>query len=269
MMVAGTAASVGIALVSERRLTPAYAEAAPQALPAAPPAAPADTPRTTTVRELVTRHMLLAAVIGVAFFVLAGTFPAVTMFASSLRSSAEYAAPLGPPIQARSAAGVAGNWEQSYSAAAPPADQMGAALMAGAVQTQAEEVYQALRQINDARITREAGVPTSLNSASTLVPGTVIRARVTIYGCTGPGGGFCHHMYSGIQVFAGAAACSSNLALGTKLTIAGDPTGRVYECLDRGSLSPTWIDVYFDDTTEGMAWQSQLGSTISDIQIQN
>jgi hypothetical protein len=269
MMVAGTAASVGIALVNERRLTPAYAESAPQPLPAAAPAVPAATPRTTTVRELVTRHMMLAVAIGVAFFVLAGTFPAVTMFASSLRSPAEYAAPLGPPIQARAAAGVAGNWEQSYSAAAPPADQMGAALMAAAVQRQDEAVYQALRQIDAARTARAAAMPSSLNAASGLSAGTVIRARITIYGCTGPGGGFCHHMYSGIQAFPGAAACSNNLPLGTKLTIAGDPTGRVYECLDRGSLSPTWIDVYFEDTTDGMAWQSQLGSTVSEIEIQN
>jgi len=260
-----------MALVNDRRLIPAPVEAAPQPQPVAASAVTASGPRTSTaVRDLVTRHMMLAVVIGVAFLVLAGSIPAVTTFASSTRSPASAPVLFGPPIAARAAAGVAGNWEQSYSAAAPAADTMGTALMAGAVQQQNEAIYQALLKINNARIAREARAPvTSLNAASSLVPGSVIRARITIYGCSGPGGGFCHHMYSGIQVFAGAAACSNNLPLGTKLTIAGDPTGRVYECLDRGSLSPTWIDVYFDDTTEGMAWQSQLGSTISDIQIQN
>ncbi len=262
-----------MALVNDRRQTPAFVEAAPQPQPVAAAAVTVSAPRTSTaVRDLVTRHMMLAVVIGVAFLVLAGSIPAVTTFASSTRSPASSPVLYGPPIAARAAAGVAGNWEQSYSAAAPAADQMGAALMAGAVQQQNEAVYQALRSINDARIAQARSAPapaTSLNAASGLAAGSVIRARITIYGCTGPGGGFCHHMYSGIQAFPGAAACSNNLPLGTKLTIAGDPTGRVYECLDRGSLSPTWIDVYFDDTTEGMAWQSQLGSTISDIEIQN
>ena len=76
-------------------------------------------------------------------------------------------------------------------------------------------------------------------------------------------------MSTGASPFPGAVACSDNLPFGTKLTIAGDPTGRIYECLDRGRLSPTWIDVYFDDTSEGMAWQSSLGTTLADIQIVN
>ncbi len=67
----------------------------------------------------------------------------------------------------------------------------------------------------------------------------------------------------------GAAACSYNLPFGTKLTIAGDPTGRVYECLDRGALANTWVDVYFEDTRDGMAWQSQLGGTVANITIVN
>jgi hypothetical protein len=57
--------------------------------------------------------------------------------------------------------------------------------------------------------------------------------------------------------------------LGTKLKIHGDPTGRTYECLDRGSLPATWIDVYFHNTTEGIAWQGQLGGTMADIEIVN
>jgi hypothetical protein len=76
-------------------------------------------------------------------------------------------------------------------------------------------------------------------------------------------------MSAGGTPFPGAVACSDNLPFGTKLRITGDPTGRTYECLDRGRLTPTWIDVYFDDTTEGMAWQSSLGTTITDIEIVN
>jgi hypothetical protein len=43
----------------------------------------------------------------------------------------------------------------------------------------------------------------------------------------------------------------------------------VYECLDRGALAPTWIDVYFENTSDGIAWQSTLGSTVTDIHIVN
>jgi hypothetical protein len=76
-------------------------------------------------------------------------------------------------------------------------------------------------------------------------------------------------MASGGVAFAGAAACSNDLPFGTRFTIDGDPTGRTYECLDRGELPATWIDVYFDDTSDGIAWQSSLGATTTDIQIVN
>ena len=96
-----------------------------------------------------------------------------------------------------------------------------------------------------------------------------MRARITIYGCQGPGGGFCNYMSSGGVPFEGAVACSSNLPFGTRLTIDGDPSGRTYECLDRGALAATWIDVYFENTLDGIAWQSTLGSTVTDIHIVN
>jgi hypothetical protein len=76
-------------------------------------------------------------------------------------------------------------------------------------------------------------------------------------------------MASGIQVFEGAAACSADLPFGTRIRINGDPTGRVYECLDRGHLANTWIDVFFYDTRDGIAWQSLLGGTVSNIEIVN
>jgi hypothetical protein len=76
-------------------------------------------------------------------------------------------------------------------------------------------------------------------------------------------------MASGIAVFEGAAACSGDLPFGTKIRISGDPTGRVYECLDRGHLASTWVDVFFYDTRDGIAWQSLLGGTVTNIEIVN
>ena len=109
----------------------------------------------------------------------------------------------------------------------------------------------------------------SLNRASGIGVGTILPARVTIYGCTGPGGGFCGGMASGVRVFEGAAACSTNLPFGTKFRIHGDPTGRTYECLDRGHLSSTWVDIFFYNTSDGIRWQSLLGGTTSNIEIVN
>src|SRR3990172_7722730 len=83
MMVAGAAASVGLAFASDRRLAPAFVQGAP---PPAPPAPGA--PR---------------------------------------RPPAAPAPSLGPALNERAAAGVAGNWEQSYSVAAPPAGEGGGA----------------------------------------------------------------------------------------------------------------------------------------------
>ncbi len=93
----------------------------------------------------------------------------------------------------------------------------------------------------------------------------VIRnARITFYSCTGEG--FCGGMASGDQVYEGAVACSEDIPLGTPLRILSDPSGRVFVCLDRGLLSPTWIDVFFYNAADGWAWQSVVG-TISDIEI--
>jgi hypothetical protein len=59
------------------------------------------------------------------------------------------------------------------------------------------------------------------------------------------------------------------MPFGTRFTIAGDPTGRAYECLDRGLLSPPWVDVFFYNTEDGFAWASSLGSTHAAITIVN
>jgi len=89
-------------------------------------------------------------------------------------------------------------------------------------------------------------------------------ARITFYSCTGEG--FCGNMSNGEPVREGAVACSSDLPLGTTLRILSDPSRRVLVCLDRGMLSPTWIDVFFYDAADGWAWQSVVG-TVSDIEI--
>lgn len=103
-------------------------------------------------------------------------------------------------------------------------------------------------------------------SAPPITNGTRIAgATVTFYACIG--NGFCGNMSTGQQVFDGAAACSSDLPYGTRFTVANDPTGRVFVCMDRGALSSTWVDIWFYDAADGWAWQSYVG-TVSDIIIQ-
>lgn len=285
MMVVGTAAAVGLALVNDRSRTArtgltALVEAAPPPTPAFASANGAIVGPDSSPRDFFARRLGIATLIGVAVLFFAASVPAITAFASSMGSSSSLAPSYGPPAELRAAAGVSGNWERSYGVAAPDAGQMGAALLAGAVEQHNWDVLRAMRIIADqqaaaagdaeaAERISAAGIPFTLNQASGLAAGTALRARITIYGCTGPGGGFCNHMSAGGVPFEGAAACSSNLPFGTKLTIDGDPTGRTYECLDRGALAATWVDVYFDNTADGIAWQSALGATVTDIHIVN
>ena len=280
MMVVGTAAAVGLALVNDRRLTPVLVEAAPPPTPVLAPATGAIVGPDSSSPDSLARRLGIATLIGVAVLFFAATVPAITALASSSHASSSLAPSYGPPAELRAAAGVSGNWERSYSVAAPDAGQMGAALLAGVAEQQKWDVLKAMLIIADqqaaaagdaaaAERIHAAGIPFTLSQASGLAAGTVLRARITIYGCNGPGGGFCNHMSSGGVPFEGAAACSSNLPFGTRLTIDGDPSGRTYECLDRGALAPTWVDVYFENTSDGIAWQSTLGSTLTDIQIVN
>jgi hypothetical protein len=277
MMVAGAAASVGLAFANDRRLSPVFVEAAPDLQPVAVSPSGAVAGLQNSARDYIARRIALATMIGAGILVLAALIPAMTALASSLRAPDAPAPALGPALDQRAAAGVAGNWEQSYSLAAPPAGAVGAAVIAAA-QIDQQNALKAMQAIADERAVEAKAAslkpiavpaPYSMQSASGLAPGTVLRARITIYGCTGPGGGFCNHMASGGVAFEGAAACSTNLPFGTKLQIAGDPTGRTYECLDRGMLPATWIDVYFADTSDGMAWQSSLGTTSTNITIVN
>ena len=95
----------------------------------------------------------------------------------------------------------------------------------GEIQRDERSVLAAMRSIAEQRDADEAqGVPVAnpvsapraepytLRSPSGYAVGTVLRARITIYGCTGPGGGFCNHMAGGGYPFHGAAACSSEMS---------------------------------------------------------
>lgn len=276
-MVAGTAASVGLALANDRRLKPVFVEAAPHRTPLVASSSEAAIGAFSTARDFVARRIAIATLIGVAVLMCAASLPAISAFASSFRSPSS-----GPQPEAGTAASTDAIVEQPRPSAQPALSLIEAQRFVLSEQQHNWDVLRAMKTIDAERIaaasaaavaaesvTRAAAAPYTMNAESGLAAGTVLRARITIYGCTGPGGGFCNHMASGGTAFEGAAACSGNLPFGTRLRITGDPTGRIYECLDRGALSATWVDVYFENTSDGIAWQSQLGSTIADIEIVN
>ena len=283
MMVAGTAAAVGVALTASRRLSPAFVEASPAPRPAVTPIAIGATLGMPNPWPLIGKRFVLAGALALAGIVLVAAVAAAgTIIVQRATFASSTSSVYGPSAELRAAAGMSGGYEQAYSAAYPSADAVGGTLLAAAEERHAYEVLQALKQIDEQRKADAAaqaarasaqparGVAGSLNKPSGYAAGTIIHGvRITIYGCVGPGGGFCNGMASGIQVFEGAAACSSDLPFGTKVRIHGDPTGRVYECLDRGALASTWVDVFFYDTSAGIAWQSLLGGTVADVEIVN
>ncbi|HEY4686541.1 MAG TPA: hypothetical protein VII57_10905 [Dehalococcoidia bacterium] len=106
--------------------------------------------------------------------------------------------------------------------------------------------------------TAEAAVTRREDSVRRLSKGRVEGVRITFYDCLGQG--FCGKMASGRRVYEGAAACSWDMAAGTKFVIQGDPTGRVYTCEDRGLLTNTWVDIFWRDPANGWRWQAAVGS---------
>jgi hypothetical protein len=236
-------------------------------------------------REAASRRMGQASLIGLGVLMLAAMIPAATTMASGFRGGPSAPSLVyGPSDNLRAAASAGAGWEESYAAAIPSASDRGAMVIAAADHQRKIDTLIALQAWGEreaaakagqgSRQISAAGVPArgqaqSLNRASGYAPGTVLYARVTIYGCTGAGGGFCGGMSAGATVFEGAAACSGDMPFGTKFTMAGDPTGRVYECLDRGNLAAPWVDIFFYDTADGFAWASQLGSTHANITIVN
>lgn len=87
--------------------------------------------------------------------------------------------------------------------------------------------------------------------------GRIAHVNVTFYDCKQQG--FCGNMYNGRKVYQGAAACSWNMALGTRFIIVGDPTRRTYVCEDRGLLANTWVDIFWNDPRDGRMWQALVG----------
>jgi len=74
-------------------------------------------------------------------------------------------------------------------------------------------------------------------------------------------GGFCGGMANGQQVFEGAAACSPR-SLGQRFRVLGDPTERVYTCLDVGSTaSDSHREVWFPNSDAGWTWRQTVGTT--------
>jgi len=103
-----------------------------------------------------------------------------------------------------------------------------------------------------------------------LLPMEVREVDLTVYACEigdlaywGDGGGYCGTTYSGVQVGPGVAACSWGMELGTVFWIEGDPTGRVYVCLDRGAqvgFRGPQVDIWFPTVQEGMEWLAVVGT---------
>lgn len=298
-MVAGTAAAVGVALVNERRLFNVLVDSSTHSAGGlAHAAAGGGSSAAVSIPQQrpssIARRFAFATACAAAVFALIAALPVMMAFATSLGEAAPLAARQGPPAELRAAAGLSGGSEQAYHMAVPAADAVGAAVLAGNAELERRSLIDSMQQIwveqqaqaaanppkpvpvaappvtsSVAGVSARPGTPATLNGASGYAPGTIVRARITVYGCTGPGGGFCGNMASGIRVFEGAAACSRDMAFGTRIRIIGDPTGRVYECLDRGALKTTWVDVFFNNTSDGIRWASLLGGTSADIEIVN
>jgi hypothetical protein len=239
--------------------------------------------RRTLVAPLL--HRLAFATTAVtATVIVASTIPAL---AALPFSQASQPTPLDSlvrlPTEQRPAGAGAMDWVEAYRAAAPPREQVIPAAMLAAKEVEDHNLaLRAIATLQAAGITvtfDEANqpvfvktLPGQTRTASALqtaplplLPGRVIpNARITFYACIG--NGFCNTMAGGAEPYEGAAACSYDLPLGTRLQIVNDPTRRVYTCEDRGYLSPTWIDVFFWNAADGWPWQRMVGS-VSDIVI--
>jgi hypothetical protein len=285
VLVGGTAIAVGLAVLSERAraggLSPAMAGGGAAAVSATGFAG-----RLSSVRARVDARgighatVLGAAAAALGALVMALAYGAVMVAGAVTTSSASAATREAVPVSGATAA-AGGGWEQAYALAVPDAAARGVALLGETQRQHQIDTLIALHEwgerekaAQEAQQARAAGYPapgrpTTYNTSSGYGPGTVLYARITIYGCVGRGGGFCGGMASGYTVFEGSAACSSDMKMGTKFTVQGDPTGRVYECMDRGHLASPWVDIFFYNTADGFAWASALGGTHANITIVN
>jgi hypothetical protein len=256
-------------------LAPAFAQAAPSSTRSTVSQVTATAASIPLAKNFIVRRIGLAVALAAFGLLIVASIPAVAAYASGIWSSPSAPVMHGPSTSLRAAAGVGGNWERSIASAAPPIEQLGSLSIAGAMEREHQALVNALDTLAAEQRARASaasstrGSPFTRNAASGYAVGTVLTARITVYGCVGPGGGFCGGMAGGGRVFEGAAACSYDLPFGTKIKIHGDPTGRVYECLDRGHLAATWVDVFFHNTSDGIRWQSLLGGTRVSIEIVN
>jgi len=219
MLVVGTATAVGVTLANDRsrssRTTPLTLRLAPAFVPATPqPRADFDIAAKLgalgSPREYLARRLAIAALFTLAVMAAVGSIPALGAFASSFRlpdrSSSAASTTTSYEIQGPD---FAQTWAVSHGVGIDPrVEQLKAiaatehdwsvikALLTIADQRQASENGQASENAS-VPVAAPAGQPYTMSAASGYAPGTVLRARVTIYGCTGPGGGFCENMAGG------------------------------------------------------------------------
>lgn len=308
-LLAGTAGVVAMTLVNERRLAPLMAQPVHVPEPRQTVATASNSTRIAAAwrSQLGARRFPFAGATVALIITIAALVPATTAAyatwgrsaenapgrAQAAASADEAASPLVVGMEGAHRSWDPGMAEMAYLFERRSSDQAfhdqlvfagalfeqerGRQLAAGldairAAQLREEEAAsqaEAARQAEASRRAAKSRAPGYSGQNSVLGSGTRRSARITIYGCAGPGGGFCGNTSSGSPGHSGTAACSYDLALGTRLRIAGDPTGRVYACEDRGQLPATWIDVFFYDTSDGFAWASSLGTTSAEIEILN
>ena len=243
-MVGGTAVAVGLAILSERARSGAGG-LRPAMEGAVSASAGGFADRVSAVRAQVeAKGIGHATVLGATVASLAGVI-ALSMYgivalAGVAGPSSASAAEREPVKAAGVMAAAGGGWEEAYAAAVPDAAARGVALLGETTrQHQIDtlialyewgEQQKAAQSAQTGRVAGSAvapvpGKPTTYATTSGYGPGTVLSARVTIYGCVGSGGGFCGGMASGYTVFEGAAACSSDMKFGTQVHNRGRSDG--------------------------------------------
>ncbi len=283
LLLASTAALIGLSLLHQRRSPPA-SSAPPD--PAPDPPRPEQAEASFGFPSHLSKHVIFASLFAVLVVALATAVPAVAALAqgqSLLQLEPAFSGIASTGVRPRPLAQIEFLRLAAAQAAEEPASQGQPAADKAAPQPTAQPAAQPTPQPTPQPASQPAPQPApqptpqptpqpapppapqpelaaAIESAPPApVGGSVIRgARLTFYNCVG--GGFCGNMSSGQRVHEGAAACSYDLPLGTRFTIASDPSGRVYQCLDRGMLSPTWVDVWFHDAASGWAWQAVVGN---------
>ena len=267
LLLASTAALVGLSLLHQRR-SPPESSALPD--PAPDPPRPEQAEASFGFLSHLSKQIIFASLFAVLVVAVATTVPAVAALAQGqplLKLDPAFSGIAATGVRPRPFAQIQFLRIAAAQAAQQPASQEQVVAEKPApqptVKAAAQPTAQPTPQPAAQPTPQPAAQPPPAAAIEPPLPapegGRVIRgARITFYNCVG--GGFCGNMSSGYRVHEGAAACSYDLPLGTRFTIASDPSGLVYQCLDRGLLSPTWVDVWFHDAASGWRWQSLVGS---------